>query len=84
MKKVDEQSIKMQIEYLKLYTEKSIKNLKSLHQREKEKKLHFLSNFYSDIFLDLYQLRNFNIDYDTDPLFLQMAIIRENFYKLIH
>lgn len=84
MKVIDEQTVKNQINQLKTQTDTVLKNLNSLHLKEKMKKLNCLTNTFSEIFLDLYQLKNFKVDFNNDPLFLEMYAIRENFHLLIH
>ena len=68
-----------QIQELQAYTNKAIQNVDSLHKRERQNKLIFLTQWYTEIFLDLVQERGKQIDYNNDPLFLQLSKIRDQF-----
>jgi len=79
MKVIDEQIL-----YLEEYTKKALRNINSLHRREKQQKLQFVCNLFSEIYLDLLEKNNGKIDHNTNPEFLRMAAIRDNFYKFTH
>ena len=71
-----------QISNLEIYTNKMTSNPKSLNRRQRQKVFRFLCEWYSQIFLDLFQEKG-GIDYNSDPLFFRMTQIADKFYKLM-
>lgn len=80
---ITEKDLNDEINILKNDTKKTISHLKSLHRREKNIKCQKLIRDWSECYLDLYQIRNGKIDFNSDPDFLLLQEIRDNFYKLM-
>jgi hypothetical protein len=72
-----------QIQNLEIFANRLTNNPKSLHRRERQKAFIFLCNWFSQIYLDLFQYRGGKIDFNTDPLYLKLTSISESFYKLM-
>lgn len=72
-----------QIQNLEIFAQKLTSNPKSLHRRERQKSFLFLCDWWSKVYLDLFDKRGGKIDFNNDPLYLKLSAIRDSFYKLM-
>lgn len=79
---ITEQSFQNNLNDLEQSSQKTIKNLKSLHRREKDIKIRILTEKWVNCYLDLYALRKHDIDSINDPDYLRLVVIRNNMIKL--
>ena len=72
-----------QIQNLEIFAQRLTNNPKSLHRRERQKSFLFLCDWWSRIYMDLFDKRGGKIDFNNDPLYLKLEKIRDSFHKLM-
>ena len=82
MNVITKEKLEKKLQNLENTSLKTLKHLKSLHRREKDIKLRELTENWVDAFLDLYHLRSFNVNYEKDPDWHRLCLVRDVMNKI--